>query len=468
MRLPIRLTPPQIFSAVSLVLIAVMVVTASLVESAFYRRAIIERETLTVREAVSAIVEREQEEHGLSSSDMGHYRDPGAQSRLRLAFITLTHVFGVGRIKVFNKNADIVWSDQDALVGKQLTSHPDLVARALSGETSAVYDAADRSLNAMEGLPQIPLIEFYVPLTIKGDTGAPPAAAAVALYRYPQQLDKTIRDGIFRLSLVTGGSGLLLFAALYALFRSVYRRKVEAESEFAKFSTEHEKIVQIEKLSAVGQMVSEIAHQLNNPLVGVINLAQLAERELTDHPHARELLAEVRSAGEHCRTFVQRMLKFNELSRSEIRPTEMGSLVRDTIAFFRLSMAGHPEVRLEAADRPLVLEVDPVLVRHALFNIIHNAAQAAPESAVEVSFAPEERSGVPGCTVRVSDRGPGIRPEIADKLFTPFFTTRPQGTGLGLTVAQHIALRHGGKLQAGNKPEGGALFTLWLPGMAKA
>ena len=70
---------------------------------------------------------------------------------------------------------------------------------------------------------------------------------------------------------------------------------------------------------------------------------------------------------------------------------------------------------------------------------------------------------MPGCAIEVSDTGPGLSDEVAGKLFTPFFTTRPGGTGLGLLVAQHIVVRHGGKLTAGNRPQGGASFHIWLP-----
>ena len=68
-----------------------------------------------------------------------------------------------------------------------------------------------------------------------------------------------------------------------------------------------------------------------------------------------------------------------------------------------------------------------------------------------------------GCSIEVSDSGPGIAPEVKAKLFTPFFTTRPGGTGLGLSVVQHIAVRHRGHVHAENGSNGGARFTLWLP-----
>jgi signal transduction histidine kinase len=113
----------------------------------------------------------------------------------------------------------------------------------------------------------------------------------------------------------------------------------------------------------------------------------------------------------------------------------------------------------------LMLNVDPVLMRHALFNLMHNAALSEPKGPVAVSLALEDRKDVSGCQIAVSDSGSGIKPDVAAKLFTPFFTTRPGGTGLGLSVAQHIVAQHGGSIQAENKPGGGARFVIWLPAL---
>jgi signal transduction histidine kinase len=111
----------------------------------------------------------------------------------------------------------------------------------------------------------------------------------------------------------------------------------------------------------------------------------------------------------------------------------------------------------------VALHADPLLIRNALFNLIHNAAQADPDGRVAVKISLRERDGVPGCDISISDSGPGISRDVKDKMFTPFFTTRQGGTGLGLSVAQHIAVEHGGSIEAENAPEGGARFTLWLP-----
>ncbi len=254
-----------------------------------------------------------------------------------------------------------------------------------------------------------------------------------------------------------------MYVALYSLFLAVYRSRREISSQFATLSDTHERLIQTEKLSAMGQMVSEIAHQLNNPLVGVINLAQLAQREIGNPERVKELLGQVRSAGEQCREYVQRVLQLSQLNRAETHPADVNRLARDTVAFFQQSLGRHQSVVIEAPLDPLISDVDENLVRNAVFNLIHNASQVDPNGTIAVSVTREPRDGRPGASIAVSDHGPGFPPELADKLFTPFFTTKRGGTGLGLSIAQHIAILHGGTISAKNRPEGGASFTMWIP-----
>ena len=452
-------TPPAIFAFVSLLLIVMTALATGYVQSDFFRNAVIQREAVIVRDMVGALALKE-----LSAEDIARYTEPAAQARFAQSFSILKNLSGVVRIKVFDSQGTIVWSDAPKLVGKHVTAHEHDLAGAIGGETRAVINPAHRPSHADEGLPEQELIEFYVPFRIaRPGANGEPATGAVSLYRSAKELNFTIRRGLALLWLVSGLGGLLLFAAIFWLFRSVYRRQRAAESRFAKLSSEHERIVQMEKLSAMGQMVGEIAHQFNNPLVGVINLAQRAELQTDNPQRVKELLGEIRQAGEHCSGFVKRMLQFTQMSRSEPQATELDALMRETVAFFHQTVGERPDIIVEAPENPVIVEADPVLLRHALYNLIHNAAQADPRGPLAVSLAPVQRDDLEGWELAVADRGPGLRTEVAEKLFTPFFSTRPGGTGLGLSVAQHIAILHGGGIRAEDNPGGGARFVIWLP-----
>lgn len=460
----LKITAPQLFAIVSLLLILGVAVAIGITQSSYYKSAIIERDARTIQDMVQALVTGRQSEGQLSVTDLEQYNRDSAQARLDHTFRSLTNVMGKARIKVFNRNETIVWSDEPRLIGSPATRHTQDLAHALRGEVRAIlFDPEGAPKNPLDVFPVSPLIEFYVPFSLT--EGEPPGAASgvLALYRSSEDLTDTIAQGHYLLWTVQGVGGLILLAALYGLFRWVYYGKRKAESQFARLSAEYTRLMQLERLSAMGQMVSEVAHQLNNPLVGVINLTELAQRELHNPERVKELLAEVRKAGADCRGFVQSMLVLNKVARVEPQLIDMTRLVHDTIAFFQQSLGGQPRITMEAPQGPVMVEADPVLIRNALFNLIHNAAQADPAGHVTVTLALEECAGAPRCSIAVSDCGPGLALDVQNRLFTPFFTTRAGGTGLGLSIAKHIAVLHNGSIWAENKREGGARFVISLP-----
>lgn len=260
-----------------------------------------------------------------------------------------------------------------------------------------------------------------------------------------------------------------VYGAFYVALDRVerdYRRQHELEHRLLRLDTEHQRMLQVEKLSALGTMVGGIAHQLNNPLVGVVNMAELAQRDADDPSRTREHLTEIRKAGEDCRTFVRRMLEFSKVSCFDSKPTPIASLIEETVLMFRQTERRHLPVDVHVTDRPPMLVIDPILVRHALFNLLLNAAQATDgTAAIDIRLEPraDAVSGIPGWSLSVADRGRGIAPEIRDKIFVPFFTTRADGTGLGLPVVLHVALLHDGHVDVVAREGGGTIFSLWLP-----
>jgi len=277
------------------------------------------------------------------------------------------------------------------------------------------------------------------------------------------------RDAMALTALISVLAGSLVFAIFYVILGKVehdYRRQRKIELQLSRMDTEQQKVIQVEKLSAMGLMVGEIAHQLNNPLVGVVNMAQLAEREAADPERLKELLIEIGKAGKDCHAFVKRMLEFNKISCFDRKPTNMNVLVEETVALLQQSLDHPHKVVCELPHESPILDVDPVLIRHALFNLLTNAAQVSlPEGTITVGLTkttyPQEPT-FEWC-LTVSDEGPGLADDIIDNIFTPFFTTRAEGTGLGLPVVQHVAILHEGLITASNTESGGAIFALWLP-----
>ena len=280
---------------------------------------------------------------------------------------------------------------------------------------------------------------------------------------------KGFRDGMAGIAILSLLVGSLVFAIFYVILSRVdrdSRRQREVELQLLRINTEHQKIIQVEKLSAMGLMIGEIAHQLNNPLVGVVNMTQLAQREANDPARTRELLAEIGRAGKDCHAFVSRMLVFTKMSSFDRMPTDMNMLIEESISLFKHSMGKRQQVTTGLPGEAPILNVDPILIRHAVFNLLSNAAQAStPGGVITVRLYPEVQAQdrTPGWCLSVQDEGSGLSDDIRDKIFTPFFTTHTEGTGLGLPVVQHVAFLHDGQITATNAEGGGAIFVLWLP-----
>ncbi len=268
------------------------------------------------------------------------------------------------------------------------------------------------------------------------------------------------------LSILVGGIVFVIFYVILGRVDRDYKRQRETELQLSRVNTEHQKIIQVEKLSAMGLMIGEIAHQLNNPLAGVINMAQLAERGVNDPERTKKLLGEITKAGKDCHAFVKRMLEFTKLTCFDRKQTDMCVLLNETLALFKQSIGNHTKVVCNFPSESPMLDVDPVLIEHAVFNLLANAAQAnPPEGIITLSLQPEfqEIDNVAGWSISVCDQGPGLADDIKEKIFTPFFTTRTEGTGLGLPVVLHVAILHEGEITMTNIEGGGANFALWLP-----
>jgi len=308
---------------------------------------------------------------------------------------------------------------------------------------------------------------FVVTLPLSKFTNKVPGQ--LVIMRDVTRLQTRFWDTLILITLVCLLAGVLVMVLFNIILRRVerdYRNQRKMELQLSRVNHEHQRIVQVEKLSAMGLMVGEIAHQLNNPLVGVVNMAQLAERDIEEPERVRELLTEIQTAGKDCHIFVKRMLEFSKVSNFALQSTDLGTLVMETVTLFRQSSGASLNIQTMVGDEPSELMMDPILVRHALFNLLSNAVQASPKDCtidvlLERSLQGDDHE--PGWLISVMDQGEGIQDAVMEKLFTPFFTTRTEGTGLGLAVVQHVANVHRGFVHVSNRPEGGASFALWLP-----
>lgn len=446
-------SPLLVFATATLVLVVVLVITAGLIASRFFQQAILERESRLVGELVQSLL--------ISATD-----SPGTDpAPLEPQFLheQLRHLLAlreVLRVNVFDADKQRIWSSEPA-PGEPVATGDRPLRRALDGRVVPVRDPFDRP--AHDGpRPEREVVEFYVPIRGTAEDGRTISRGAVGVYRDATELNATIRRGAVLIWSAAGLIGLLLLVTVTALYGLLHRRHNATVAALGALDDRHRRIVQLEKMSALGTMVGEIAHQVNSPLVGVVNTAQLAGRQLDDPQRLRERLREIEDAGRHCADFVRRLLDLSRVSRFEAECADLSRVVRESANLIGQSLRTGSELRLALPPTAVYLSIDPTLVRHAVFNLLRNAVEASPEgTAIDVRLyrAPDSASWL----IEVEDRGPGVPPELRPRIFQPFFTTRPDGNGLGLAVAQTVAVLHGGQLTVHDGAEGGALFRLSIP-----
>jgi signal transduction histidine kinase len=214
----------------------------------------------------------------------------------------------------------------------------------------------------------------------------------------------------------------------------------------------------IRSLEALG---ATIAHEVRNPLSTIVGLAQLLRRSAD--ASAAEHLDVLSREAERLNAVLDEYLSFAKpLQPAQLEPVDLARLLEGLIAAFspRLADGRVRVVRELPGDVPRVRGDDRRLTQ-AFFNLIQNALDALESKPGELRLRVRPLDG--GVEASVSDTGPGIAPAAAQSLFTPFATTKPRGTGLGLLVARSAVSACGGRISLGPAPEGGARAAVWLP-----
>jgi PAS domain S-box-containing protein len=219
-----------------------------------------------------------------------------------------------------------------------------------------------------------------------------------------------------------------------------------------------------ENLAALGELSAGIAHEFKNALATISGYAQMIRSEAQPgtelHEHGDLILRQTRSLTH----VVTEFLKFARPLDLADEQVALSPLIEQIVAEVG---EGLPDVPFEMLGDFGEVSGDDALLRQAILNLARNAAEAArdnPAGGRVVLRGDVEKSGpLQGQRISITDNGPGIPPESLGKIFVPFYTTKANGTGLGLAVVQKIVVQHGGSIEARNQATGGAEFIVWLP-----
>jgi PAS domain S-box-containing protein len=281
-----------------------------------------------------------------------------------------------------------------------------------------------------------------------------------------RRVDDARLDGTFLLTAtpLTSQDGHTLGRVLVA--RDItHQTRLEAERAALR-----ERLGQSEKLASLGQFVAGIAHEMNNPLQGVLGHLELLI-EMTDaaRPVRREL-KQIYQEADRAAKIVKNLLVFTGSRRLARKRVQLDGILTRAIASRRahLERADIKLIRRQADHLPPVL-CDPLHLQQAFLNILINAEHAVSgRSPRVIEVTTSSRRPRTRVAITIRDTGPGISPEILPRIFDPFFTTKEvgQGTGLGLAITYGIVQDHGGTITAENSRDGGAVFHIELPAAA--
>ncbi len=224
-------------------------------------------------------------------------------------------------------------------------------------------------------------------------------------------------------------------------------------------------LIQAEKIASLGQLAAGVAHEINNPLAGILIYAEILQRDMEEEDIGRQHVEEIINQTLRCKDIVTRLLEFSRQSVGQKTLIDLNDIISRCEKLIGNQVLFHNiEIKLALnSDLPQIF-ADPGELQQVFTNLFLNAADAMKGrgTITITSRTAPKRDGV---IITFTDTGGGIPPELRDKIFEPFFTTKPpgKGTGLGLSIVYGVIQRHGGSIEVESPPGGGTTFTIRLP-----
>ncbi|OGP72257.1 MAG: hypothetical protein A2Z73_04320 [Deltaproteobacteria bacterium RBG_13_60_28] len=232
-----------------------------------------------------------------------------------------------------------------------------------------------------------------------------------------------------------------------------------------KLEESQAQLLQAEKIASLGRLAAGVAHEINNPLAGILIYAEILKRDLEADAGVRENLEVIINQTVRCQQIVTRLLEFSRQSLGQRTLFDLNEIITRCVELFGHQTLFH-NIKINRDLDPELPQIigDPGQLQQVFTNLLLNAADAMIGQG-KITLTSRPASGGEGVVLTFADTGPGIPLEIKAKIFEPFFTTKPpgKGTGLGLSIVYGVLQRHGGAIEVDNGPEGGTIFTINLP-----
>jgi len=436
-----------LFSFTGILLIALL---SGFVISRFLTNKLLYREATLTREFVDSTV--------IADQAWKHFRS----GRISPAFERFLHRIAtmpdVIRVEAYDTDGTILWATHTTLVGRHSEGNPEL-ARALQGHLVYEHGIAgapgkEEHRHMDEVRQGLHFVETYIPVW---NAEHNEVVGAVEIYKQPRVLHDAIVEGqrlVWGIALL---GALVLFLSLFEIFKRASRIMAE----------QHARLTETETLGMIGETASAVAHAMRNPLASIRASAELTLSD--DLAGAQESAHDIIDETDRLDHWARELLEFSHIddNGTGLRRVDISALLRGVISDHQ-PMLDQANISIDARldDQDLWVDANATPLRQVFGNLIVNAIEAmSPGGRLTITA---RRTGgrstrKAGVEVRLSDTGPGLSDKAAARLFKPFATTKPNGTGLGLPLARRLVARYHGSLNIDSVAGRGLTAIVRLP-----
>jgi signal transduction histidine kinase len=382
------------------------------------------------------------------------------------------------RVKIYDDTMAVVWSDESRLIGQRFPDNPQLVG-ALAGRTMVNLEMGKKkgeNVYERDNLPE--LVEVYVPIVFPG---ASRVIGVIETYKELDQVFMNIRRAQLTVATTALAGASLIYCSLFWVVRrashriehqrqTLEQRTWELTAANEELRNVQVQLLQAERMAAIGAVVTAVAHGIRNPLANIRAAAQVALldcREGGGSPLTAKNLVSVMSEVDRLGGRIKDLLQFVRPAERRSEPLDLNNVIRASLRMTagRIASANIAVVEQLAPALPSIMG-DAILLEQVFLGLISNAIEAIADGSRTITISSgisDDGAGGAQVFAEVHDTGCGIRPEEMSKIFELFYTTKPQGTGLGLALAKKFIEAHDGSIAVQSRPGGGSVFRVTFP-----
>jgi signal transduction histidine kinase len=453
------------FGVLSLAVTVLITAGLCLVITHFLRKDLLEREW-----HITADFIRTEATHHLRASDFADPSTPEAARHFQTFYQQVVLMPEIVRVKIYDADMAVLWSDEPRLLGQRFPDNPHLRG-ALGGQVTVNIPSGGAKGEHVYERDRFPrVVEVYVPLVFPD---SPRVVGAVETYKAPAQVFANIRQGQITVFATVLAAAAFLYASLFWIVRHAGRRLDDQHRELERSNQElralQTQLLEAERMAAIGEVVTAVAHGIRNPLANIRAAAQVAALEGGQGGPAPKRLASIIGEVDRLEVRLRELLLFVRPAERPREVLDLNSVLRECLTMMNGRLA-KSEIKVDerlAAGLPHIAG-DAILLEQVFLSLIGNAIEAIPGRGVITITTGVDRDASDRARVfaEIQDTGPGIAGEPS-RLFQPFYTTKAQGTGLGLAIARKFTEAHGGTIAVTSGPGEGARFRVSFPAPAE-